>query len=644
MEDTSSEPSFFKTFLLATVLLFATPLITYGFSAYATHRQDSDFLDGVTDNVRSRVMAHGGGEELEREMEAFLEKLPPASDLCRNEIKIAPEMESLRETVQGEVCYRYEQFDLAKAIALGSIALGGLIWMVAMLSAFVAHKSNKLQYSSFVTGWWFLRITGTIQLILQGAMLVWLSYWLIAFFFHVYSVKLIGVVGLATCVAVYAAIRAIFSTPNLDVCLSGTVLTREQAPLLWQRIDELCASLNTEAPKNLILGIDENFFVTATDVHVEQEHLTGRSLYASISLLSVLTGEEAEAVLAHEMAHFSGGDVDYTQKLSPKLAAFENYLEAIGIAVPVYLFMGSYYLLFTRALRKDDRQREFRADKVAAQCVSPTAVANSLIKVAGYASYRQRVHMELFDRDSMHEELNIPRRIEQGIESYAKSDFAKDIASMSVPHPFDSHPLLKERIEAVGLNIDEKSYGDILMSKGDSWYGEIESAAQIEEKLWEIFEQEFATDHEKSLAFRYLPATPKETELVRKHFPDMEFAGTKGDNCAYLTFSELRWSKWPGSVELCNIQLAQWVDHPPRRYQLVLKLIEPVGGKSKLQISSDKLVDRQGFREALELYLLRFRESQQYQAFLQANSSLQEHASQTESPQTETPPVESSVA
>lgn len=613
MQDESSKPSFFKTYVLSTVLLFALPLITYGFCAYATHRQNGEFREWITGELSTKMLADEGAKVPQSEVDAFLEALPPAAELCRPETKLDPEIEPLRQSVAGDFCDRFEQFDLVSTVAVGTMALGAFIWLVAMLSAFVAHQSTKLQYPSFVTGWWVLRLTGTLLLLLQGAMLVWLSYWLFAFFLNLYSVKLILMVGIGVLLAVYVAVKAILTTPDLGVHLSGAVLPREQAPLLWKRIDDRCAALNTSPPKNLILGIDENFFVTEADVHVEQVQLSGRTLYASVSLLSVLTSEEAEAVLAHEMAHFSGGDIEYAQKLSPKMASFENYLEAIRIAYPVYVFMGTYYVLFAKAIRKDDRLREFRADKTAAEQVSPKAVANSLIKVSGYASYRHRVHNELFERDSVHDELKIAQRIKQGIESYAKSEFAQDISSMSIPHPFDSHPLLKERIEAVGLQIDESSYGDILVSKGDSWYGDIQNAAQIEERLWESFEQEFATDHERSLAFRYLPSTPEETEIVLKHFPDTEFLGAKTGDSLHLSYSEARWHEWPGVVELKNIKKTQWTEGS-YGHQLAIKLHEPVGGKSTLKISSRKLADFEDFQGSFELYLLRVREAELYQA------------------------------
>ena len=55
-------------------------------------------------------------------------------------------------------------------------------------------------------------------------MLVVLSFWITALWFHVYYVKLILVAGVLAVIGVFAVIRAIFSRPSTDHVVDGRVL------------------------------------------------------------------------------------------------------------------------------------------------------------------------------------------------------------------------------------------------------------------------------------------------------------------------------------------------------------------------------------------------------------------------------------
>ena len=189
-------------------------------------------------------------------------------------------------------------------------------------------------------------------------------------------------------------------TGDLDGKLEveGELLTRAASPALWARVDGLCRKLGTRPCDNIIGGIDDNFFVTEHPVQLGDRVLRGRTLFVSLSLLKRLAKPEADAILAHEAAHFSGGDTEYSKKTSPMLARFQNYLQALhegGLSRPVFSFMLLYWSLLQLGLSRSSREREFRADKLAAEATSPASMANALCKVAAYSSYRGRVEASL---------------------------------------------------------------------------------------------------------------------------------------------------------------------------------------------------------------------------------------------------------
>ena len=123
------------------------------------------------------------------------------------------------------------------------------------------------------------------------------------------------------------------------------------------------------------------------------------------------------------MAHFSGGDTEYSKRTSPLLSRFRTYLGALhegGLSWPVFNFMLLYWSLVQLALSTSSRAREIRADRLAADATSPTSMASALCRVAAYSSYRARVEANLFNRNSGHDHLDIGSRVAAGFMEYAR--------------------------------------------------------------------------------------------------------------------------------------------------------------------------------------------------------------------------------
>ncbi len=59
-----------------------------------------------------------------------------------------------------------------------------------------------------------------------------------------------------------------------------------------------------------------------------------------------------------------------------------------------------------------------------------------------------------------------------------------------------------------------------------TWAQQILTADAIEQRLWGAYEQAFAADHERSLAYRYEPANDEERALVLPYFPPVQYALT----------------------------------------------------------------------------------------------------------------------
>lgn len=518
---TSLKTQLTKAALQAALALFLIPLLTYGFVRYAQNQEDVSFLK----TVEARILADDSSSYEQKQQRMDFYRARPPSRLCTN---TEAEAQAYREAV----CEPYgEIWQFHKVRAVSGWLLAGSVLALLLMAGLgaLAFRSRKWQYKSFVLGWRFMMVFSAVAVALQGVFAVWLSFWVTAFLIQKYFIKLILVAGLLALGGVAAIVSKIFQRVHTDNRVDGEVLTEADAPLLWRRIKHLAARLRTAPPDHVIAGIDTNFFVTQAPLKVGSKTTEGRSLFISIPLLRVLSMEEADAVLGHELAHFRGGDTQASAALAPKLQQYHHYLEGMrtgGLTWVVYPFMELYRAIFQLALSQDSRQREFKADHMAAKLVSPQAITQSLIKVAAYANYRAHTEKALFASDyQLSGNLGIADSVARGLVPYAASDdFFDDMRTAHIPHPFDSHPPLAERMQKVGHVVEPDGYGAVVTQMPTkTWADEIINAAAIEERLWAAYEQQFSNNHEQALAYRYEPANDEQTAHVLKYFPPVLF-------------------------------------------------------------------------------------------------------------------------
>ncbi|MDP6945490.1 MAG: TetR family transcriptional regulator, partial [Myxococcota bacterium] len=125
-------------------------------------------------------------------------------------------------------------------------------------AAGLATVSTRAQVAAFAIGWNTLRLTSAVQAVGQGALGVLLSYWVTAYFLNIYVPKLIFLVAAVALMAVWALVKGIFKRVRLALPVNGALLTEEAAPALWERVRAIASKVGTEAPSQIIAGIDDN--------------------------------------------------------------------------------------------------------------------------------------------------------------------------------------------------------------------------------------------------------------------------------------------------------------------------------------------------------------------------------------------------
>lgn len=543
-ERTFSNMGFAKTFVLPGLLIFLVPLAALGFFVHAENRFNAEARESVLKQIRQDPRLSPG--ERAKAIELF--SSIRFSDLMKND-RFAQHFDRM-------VRFNFATFRWMIRLSVLSILASLLVFGVAGLCVMLSLQSQRSQYLSLSIGWHVLRIYGALQTLVQGILLVALSYWVTALWAERYYPKLILATGFLAVIGVIAVVAAIFKKIDLTMDVEGTLLAPEQAGQFYDELNAICRKVDTSPPDQVIVGIDDNFFVTEIPVRVEGKRLGGRTLFVSLPLLKQLHVAEADGVLAHELGHFSGADTLYSKQIAPLLEGYRRYLHALyhgGIGRLVFYFMSCFRALFELSLGKRRRQREFRADRIAAEITSPNDVAGALLRLTAYSKFRNSIQENLFQQERVLETANISDQIAEGFQSFTVRFAAEhDIGELQSSHPFDTHPPLVDRLNALGVPLSPETAESLLEAPGDGgWYRMISNAEEIERQQWKAFEARFRSFHEASLAYRFLPENDEERAIVVKAFPALTVEGKSGSLA--LDYERLHFTSWPTPIEYREI-------------------------------------------------------------------------------------------
>jgi len=555
MESTQSpiKSSFFTAHVLPVLFVFLIPGFAAWFFGYAEGRLDREILSQVQTSVRASTKFT---EAEKRRALEFYERVP----ISRIMASTKPEAAGMQSAFAPAEA-RYAMFRWMKRIAWGCLATILATCVIVGLSVALSFRSQAVQYWALRVGWPVLRTSASIQVLGQGVLAVALSYWVTALGMGFYYPKLIFIIGLLALTAVLALLKAIFAKLDDRYEVAGEMISEADAPTLWRRVREMAGRLNTAAPDRIIVGILPSFFVTEHPVTLGPDIHHGRTLYLSLPMLKVLAVDEADAVLGHELAHFSGQDTLWSRKVSPLMARFGLYLVALanGMSLIVAHFMAVFWKLYGLSLSSLSRAREFRADKIGADLVSLDAMKRALIKITCYCEYRAKTEEAILEQQRVDQGLNLSLQLEQGYPAFL-SRFAHNdnVADERVPHPFDTHPTLNNRLAQLGFEPGAALRdGGIQQPAANSWYHAIAAAPEMEQRMWTQQQQFLQIVHSMDLAWRLLPKDEEETAIVREHFPQ-SVLHRKDGTTATLEFDRLKLSGWAAPVffkDIVNVSL-----------------------------------------------------------------------------------------
>ena len=182
----------------------------------------------------------------------------------------------------------------------------------------VQHRSTGIPAAWLVLAL-LLRLCALAVWVGLGILVVWMG---IAMFTGMEGTGKVYFGPLIACaIALYAvgkgAFALFFGHPALE---NAVLLDLRQHASLAQLLEEVAAKLGTRPADYALLGMSGSFHVfQGRALLLTGQVINGRILHLSAPLIRILSREELGAVLAHEFAHFTGGDTLYSCHVAPEL-------------------------------------------------------------------------------------------------------------------------------------------------------------------------------------------------------------------------------------------------------------------------------------------------------------------------------------
>ncbi|MBB3656521.1 Zn-dependent protease with chaperone function [Rhizobium sp. BK650] len=281
----------------------------------------------------------------------------------------------------------------------------------------------------------------------------------------------LGLAGLAAYSA-FLALRglknvfALFTSQPMDI--SGRRVEEADAPGLFRFVRDLADRQEAVQPDTVIVGLTKGFFVTESEMRLwpEKEIIRGRTLYLPAPYLDLLDEPEVAAIIGHELAHFSGKDTLYSQRFTPIYAGLWRSLTALqsgdgGSFVLYPAAMLGFHALqqFDHAVNHWSRIREFEADRSGARSSSTVGAASALVRTGLIAPALDHVFSLAADgvlaADDSEPALDVVAETSELVRVNGWPDPVSLLEDRQ-PHPTDTHPPTIQRIQAMGLTVDER--------------------------------------------------------------------------------------------------------------------------------------------------------------------------------------------
>lgn len=234
----------------------------------------------------------------------------------------------------------------------------------------------------------------------------------------------------------------------------GFELLSSEHPRLFERLRSIARATGQPMPEHVYLVPEVNAFVS------EHAAFLGRGRFRfmglGLPLMSVLSINEFEAVVAHEFGHFHGGDTRLGPWVYKTRAAIVRTISNLRngrtrLFQAPFVAYGNFFLRQTQSV---SRSQEYAADALAARIVGGGALASGLVKIGKAAmAYQPFLENEIGPVLAS----GVRPRIADGFQRFLAADGVATSLEEAIAkrkrdeksNPYDTHPTLRERLAAL---------------------------------------------------------------------------------------------------------------------------------------------------------------------------------------------------
>jgi heat shock protein HtpX len=284
-----------------------------------------------------------------------------------------------------------------------------------------------------------------------AGVLLWLAYAQVVYAHHVFLKLIVICVGLAGLILWSVMPRPDRFEPP------GPRLVEAEQPRLFALVRDIGQRTGQAMPREIYLVANVNAFVTQRGGVMG--FFSRRVMGVGLPLLSLLTVSELSAVLAHEFGHYHGGDTKLGPWIYKTRGALTRTVVSLlqggqGWGAIVSVPFKAYLQFFLRITQAISRAQELAADALAARVVGQTPLISGLKAVHGgaaaFEAYLQHEFGPVIQagfRPPLAEGFRAfvdGKRVKSSLEKLVQKELAD-----SDHDPFDTHPPLAQRIEAL---------------------------------------------------------------------------------------------------------------------------------------------------------------------------------------------------
>jgi Zn-dependent protease with chaperone function len=378
-------------------------------------------------------------------------------------------------------------------------AIVGPAMVVLITGAGLLARSNRYLLVVLFTPLLYLTLWVLVVLVPLHAALAFLSLYMVETMsvgrIHPFIIVGIGAAGVFGSLGMLRSVSSIAHKAKVEVL--GTLLTEADAPELWQMVRGLAKRMGASPPHHIVAGLEASFFVTQAEVSCLEGRCIGRTLYVSVPESRILSNDEFQAVVGHELGHFKGLDTQFSQRFYPIYRGtveavehlddqMDNPLSSITM-FPSFALMTFFMESFANAERRNSRSRELAADRQSAEQVGARAVASALVKLHAFSScwvpVQQAISSAAFRRQPLPEAGLL---FAQLAAERATPTMLLGIVDQRLAHPTDSHPPLGLRLEALGASVEEVAEDALQVNPESPATALFGDAAAVERKLTDL--------------------------------------------------------------------------------------------------------------------------------------------------------------